>query len=63
MTEPAKKKLVCDTCGREVDQLRRDVLDEDYNAITRPPLWNCEQCYEQKRARRRDGGGAGEGRS
>ncbi len=59
MTEPAKKKLVCDTCGQEVDQLRRDVVDEDYNAITRPPLWNCERCYEQKRARRRDGGGGG----
>ena len=58
MTETAKKKLVCDTCGREVDQLRRDVVDEDYNALTKPPLWNCSQCYAQKRARRQGDGDA-----
>jgi uncharacterized protein with PIN domain len=63
MTEPARRKLVCDTCGREVDQVRRDVVDGEYNAITKPPLWNCETCYAQKRTRRQaeiDGdGGAG----
>ena len=41
----AKKKMRCDTCGREVDQLRRDVLDDSYNAFNKPPLWNCETCY------------------
>ena len=46
------KKLVCDTCGRETEHLRRDVLDEVYNALTRPALWNCEECYEKKRAKR-----------
>ncbi|MBT3343350.1 MAG: hypothetical protein HN712_08725 [Gemmatimonadetes bacterium] len=44
--------LVCDTCGTQVDQLRRDVVDEDYNALTKPPLWNCDTCYEAKRAQR-----------
>ena len=47
-----KKKLVCDTCGREADSLRRDVVDEGYNALTRPPVWNCEDCYREKRAKR-----------
>ncbi|MBT4096526.1 MAG: hypothetical protein HOM68_29325 [Gemmatimonadetes bacterium] len=47
-----RDKLLCDTCGKQVDQLRRDVVDEDYNALTKPPLWNCDDCYEQKRAQR-----------
>ena len=46
------KKLVCDTCGKEADQLRRDVVDEEYNALTKPPMWNCDECYEQKRQQR-----------
>ena len=50
----AKKKMRCDTCGRDVDQLRRDVLDDSYNAFNKPPLWNCETCYADKRARRGD---------
>ena len=50
----AKKKMLCDTCGKEVDQLRRDVLDAGYNAFNRPPLWNCQTCYMYKRMRRGD---------
>ena len=50
----AKKKTLCDTCGREVDQLRRDLLDASYNAFNKPPLWNCQMCYTDKRARRSD---------
>jgi hypothetical protein len=46
------KKLVCDTCGRAADHLHRDVLDAGYNALARPPRWNCEACYQQKRAAR-----------
>ncbi len=45
-------KLVCDTCGKEAATLRRDVVDEGYNAMTKPALWNCEECYREKRARR-----------
>ena len=45
-------KLICDTCGQEAEALRRDVVDEDYNALTKPALWNCEECYLEKRARR-----------
>jgi hypothetical protein len=50
----AKKKMLCDTCGREVDQLRRDVLDASYNAFNKPPLWNCQTCYLDKHTRRGD---------
>ncbi len=46
------RKLVCDTCGEEADRLRRDVVDADYNALNKPPLWNCEACYQKKRTRR-----------
>ena len=49
-----KKKMCCDTCGREVDQLRRDVLDASYNAFNKPLLWNCQKCYLDKRTRRGD---------
>ena len=50
----AQKNMRCDTCGKEVDQLRRDVLDAGYNAFNRPPLWNCQTCYMGKRMRRGD---------
>ena len=48
----SRKRLVCDTCGREVEHLRRDVVDAGYNALAKPPMWNCEACYEEKRRRR-----------
>ena len=47
-----REKLVCDTCGTQVEYLRRDVVDVGYNAFNKPPLWNCEVCYEEKRRRR-----------
>ncbi|NKB68723.1 MAG: hypothetical protein GKR89_16790 [Candidatus Latescibacteria bacterium] len=48
------KKQRCDTCGKEVETLRRDVVDTDYNALNKKPLWNCEDCYHEKRASRLD---------
>ena len=59
MTQSQKSLLVCDTCGGRAEHLRRDVVDEDYNALSRPPMWNCDECYEEKR-RRRQGQGAGQ---
>lgn len=47
-----KKMLRCETCGKETEHLHRDVLDADYNALMRPPLWNCRECYEKKRSER-----------
>ena len=48
----AARKLVCDTCGKETDHLRRDVVDSGYNALNKAPLWNCESCYDAKRRKR-----------
>ena len=45
-------KQLCETCGKEVTLVRRDVVDEDYDALTKLPLWNCEECYEKKRQKR-----------
>ena len=47
------KNLICDTCGSEASSLRRDVVDKLYNALSKPPLWNCETCYHRKRELRR----------
>ena len=55
MTTP--KKLRCDTCGALVDNLRRDVVDDDYNALNKPALWNCDTCDEDKRAKRQQARG------
>ena len=50
-----RKKIeyfVCETCGRHADHVRRDVLDTNYNALGKTPLWNCDECYQEKRAAR-----------
>ncbi|HJP33182.1 MAG: hypothetical protein QF689_00340 [Candidatus Latescibacteria bacterium] len=52
MTQPQKKPLVCDTCGRQSEHLRRDVVDDGYNALSKPAMWNCDECYDEKRRRR-----------
>lgn len=46
-TKPAY--FVCETCGKQSDHLRRDVLDANYNALGKIPLWNCDECYQAKR--------------
>ena len=53
-----KKELVCDTCGKVVEFLRRDVVDGGYNAMMKTPLWNCEDCYQIKRASRTTASGS-----
>ena len=42
------KKQHCDTCGKEVETLRRDVVDTGYNALNKEPLWNCEDWLPRK---------------
>lgn len=46
------KEMVCDTCGKAAEYLRRDVVGDGYNAMMKTPLWNCEECYQIKRASR-----------
>ena len=50
--EETKQKLYCNAWGKETEHLHRNVLDSDYNALMKPPLWNCEACYQKKRAER-----------
>ena len=53
MSEIGEKRVLhCDTCGVETEHLHRDVLDEGYNAMLKPPMWNCEACYRKKRTMR-----------
>ena len=44
--------LTCDTCQKESDTLYRMVIDKGYNAITKRPMWNCKECYENKNKER-----------
>jgi shikimate kinase len=46
------RPLICQTCGQQAAHLRRDVVDKGYNALTKPPLWNCDRCYAKKRQQR-----------
>lgn len=51
---------LCDTCGGRVNTVRRDVVDRDYNALSKPPLWNCEGCYQGNRRQRTQESASGE---
>ena len=46
------EKLHCETCGSEVDNLRRAVVGADYNVLNEPVPWDCNQGYEEKRTQR-----------
>lgn len=46
--------FVCETCGKKTLRVRRDVLDADYDALGKTPLWNCEECYQKKHQARLD---------
>ena len=53
MSETGEKRVLhCDTCGVETEHLHRDVLDSGYDAMLKPPMWNCEACYRKKRTMR-----------
>ena len=45
--------LTCDTCQNKSDALYRVVIDKDYNAIIKRPMWNCKECYEKKNKERK----------
>jgi uncharacterized Zn finger protein len=49
----------CDTCGKDVKEVRRVVVDEGYDRVMAKPLYNCPDCYAKKeatKARRKSGG-------
>ena len=46
--------LRCDFCGQETPQVRRIVLDRDYDRIQTPPpvRYACENCSRRKEMER-----------
>ena len=44
--------MTCNTCGKEEAPLYRVVVDTNYNALLRQPLWNCKKCYDNKNIKR-----------
>jgi len=38
----------CDTCGKNVKEVRRVVIYKNYNKTQAVPLYNCPTCYEKK---------------
>jgi len=43
--------LRCDTCGKEVDEVRRIVIRKNYDRSRALPRYNCNECFEKKRTR------------
>ena len=44
--------LRCDTCGKLAPTVSRVVVEAGYNRANARPLYNCPECYEQKRGER-----------
>ena len=40
--------MKCDTCGKEVPEVKRVVVDEGYDRTLAKPLYNCPDCYDKK---------------
>ena len=38
----------CDTCGKEVTEVKRVVVDSGYDRTLSKALYNCPACYEEK---------------
>jgi len=38
----------CDTCGKEVKEVRRVLVDAGYDRTLAKPLYNCPECYAKK---------------
>lgn len=44
--------MKCDTCGKEVLEVRRVVVDADYDRSMARALYNCPACYAKKESDR-----------
>ncbi len=42
----------CDTCGKETVEVKRVVVDSNYDRLLSKPIYNCPECYEKKIASR-----------
>lgn len=43
-------QMKCDTCGKEVKEVRRVVVDTNYDRTLAKPMYNCPDCYDKKEA-------------
>ena len=40
--------MKCDTCGKEVKEVKRVIVDTGYDRTLAKALYNCAECYEKK---------------
>lgn len=40
--------MKCDTCGREVQVVKRVVIRENYDRTLSRAVYNCPDCYQKK---------------
>ena len=40
--------MKCDTCKKEVQEVRRVVIYKDYDRVNAFAVYNCPECYEKK---------------
>lgn len=40
--------MKCDTCGKEVKEVKRVMVDLGYDRSLAKALYNCAECYEKK---------------
>ncbi len=40
----------CDTCGKEVNEVRRVIVDTGYDRTLAKALYNCAECFQKKEA-------------
>ena len=45
--------MKCDTCGKETPEVKRVVVDSDYDRTLSKAIYNCQACYDKKVASRR----------
>ncbi len=42
----------CDTCGKEVREVARVMIDSGYNRTLSKPVYNCPECFLKKEQQR-----------
>lgn len=40
--------MKCDTCGKEVEEVKRVVVYKGYDRTKAVPIYNCPECYKKK---------------
>ena len=44
--------MKCDTCGKETKEVRRVVVDSNYDRTLARAMYNCPECYDKKESSR-----------